>query len=91
MAVLTGLKPEKVFENFEKICSIPHGSGNTKEISDMLCAFAKERGLRYIQDEFNNVIIKKDGTAGKENLKPVILQAHMDMVCEKAPDCALDM
>ncbi len=91
MAVLEGLKPEKVFEFFEKICSIPHGSGNTKEISDMLCSFAKERGLWYYQDEVNNVIIKKEGTFGKENSAPIILQGHMDMVCEKAPDCTLDM
>ncbi|MBQ2890311.1 MAG: aminoacyl-histidine dipeptidase [Clostridia bacterium] len=91
MAVLEGLKPEKVFEYFEKICAIPHGSGNTKEISDMLCSFAKERGLWYYQDEVNNVIIKKDGCLGKENSAPVILQGHMDMVCEKAPDCTLNM
>ena len=71
MAVLENLEPKKVFEFFEKICSIPHGSGNTKGISDMLCAFAKERGLSYIQDEFNSVIIKKAGTKGKEHLKPV--------------------
>ena len=91
MAVLEGLKPEKVFEHFEKICSIPHGSGNTKEISDMLCSFAKERGLWHHQDKVNNVIIKKEGTFGKENSAPIILQGHMDMVCEKAPDCTLDM
>ncbi len=91
MAVLEGLKPEKVFEYFEKICAIPHGSGNTKEISKMLCNFAKERGLWYYQDELNNVIIKKEGTFGRENLEPVILQGHMDMVCEKAPDCTLNM
>ena len=68
MAVLEGLKPEKVFEYFEKICAIPHGSGNTKEISDMLCSFAKERGLWYYQDEVNNVIIKKNIYTKKRNL-----------------------
>ena len=45
MAVLSGLKPEKVFEYFEKLCSVPHGSGNTKIISDMCVGFAKELGL----------------------------------------------
>ena len=45
MAVLEGLKPEKVFRYFEEICQIPHGSGNTKELSDWLAAFAKERNL----------------------------------------------
>lgn len=46
MAVLSGLKPEKVFEYFEELCKIPHGSGNTKEISDYLVTFAKERNLK---------------------------------------------
>ena len=88
---LTGLQPEAVFAYFEKICSIPHGSGNTKPISDYLVSFAKEQGLRYIQDEHNNVIIFKPGTAGYENRSPVILQGHMDMVCEKDEDCPLNM
>lgn len=49
MAVLSGLKPERVFAYFEKLCSVPHGSGNTKIISDMCVGFAKEMGLRYRQ------------------------------------------
>ena len=88
---LAGLKPASVFGYFEQICAIPHGSRNTKAISDYLVAFAKERGLRYIQDEANNVIIFQDGTCGYENHEPVILQGHMDMVCEKDPSCPLDM
>ena len=88
---LAGLKPENVFYWFEKICAIPHGSGNTKKISDFLAAFAAERELRYIQDELNNIIIFKPATAGYENKAPVILQGHMDMVCEKDADCAIDM
>ena len=91
MSVLKGLKPEKVFEYFEEICGIPHGSGNTKRISDYLVSFAKERNLWFYQDEINNVIIKKDATAGYENAEAVILQGHIDMVCEKAPDCGIDM
>ena len=50
MAVLTGVKPEKVFNYFEELCSIPHGSGNTRQISDYLVNFAKERSLKYYQD-----------------------------------------
>ena len=50
MNKLSGLQPEKVFYYFEQICAIPHGSGNTKAISDYLVGFAKEQGLRYIQD-----------------------------------------
>lgn len=88
---LAGLAPENVFYWFEKICAIPHGSGNTKQISDFLAAFAEKRKLRYIQDDLNNVIIFKDGTAGYADHAPVILQGHMDMVCDKDADCAIDM
>lgn len=91
MSVLKGLKPEKVFSYFEEICGIPHGSGNTKKISDYLVSFAKERNLWVYQDEINNVIIKKDATDGYENAEAVILQGHIDMVCEKSPDCGIDM
>ena len=74
MAVLSGLKPEKVFEYFEKLCSVPHGSGNTKIISDMCVGFARELGLRYRQESCNNVIIWKDASAGYESAAPIILQ-----------------
>ena len=88
---LAGLEPASVFGYFEEICSIPHGSGNTKMISDYLVSFAKEHGLRYIQDELNNVIIFQNGTCGMEDHEPVILQGHMDMVCEKDAACPIDM
>ena len=91
MAGLTGLAPEGVFKYFEAICGIPHGSGNTKMISDYVADFAKERNLRYIQDDSNNVIIFADGTKGYEDHEPVLLQGHLDMVCEKAEDCTIDM
>ncbi len=88
---LQGLQPEKVFAYFEKICSIPHGSGNTKAISDYLVSFAQEHGLKYIQDSLNNVILFSPATKGYEDRPAVILQGHMDMVCEKDEDCPLDM
>ena len=88
---LAGLQPASVFAYFEKLCSIPHGSGNTKAISDYLVSFAKERNIRYIQDELNNVIFFREGTCGLEDHAPVILQGHMDMVCEKDADCPIDM
>lgn len=91
MAVLTGQKPEKVFEYFEKLCSVPHGSGNTKIISDLCVRFAQELGLRYRQEACNNVVIWKDGSAGYEQSEPIILQGHIDMVCAKTDDCAKDM
>ena len=88
---LAGLEPARVFDFFEEICSIPHGSRNEKLISDYLVNFAKERGLKYIQDEVNNVIIFQEGTCGYEDHAPVILQGHMDMVCEKDASCPIDM
>ena len=88
---LAGLEPKAVLGYFEKLCTIPHGSGNTKMISDYLVSYAKEHGLRCIQDELNNVILFGDGTCGMEDHDPVILQGHMDMVCDKDPDCTLDM
>ena len=88
---LAGLQPEKVFFYFEKLCEIPHGSGNTKAISDYICAFARENGIRYRQDDLNNVLLFGDATPGYEGSEPVILQGHMDMVCDKDEDCPLDM
>lgn len=88
---LAGLEPAGVFAYFEKICSIPHGSRNTKQISDYLVSFAQAQGLRYVQDELNNVIIFQEGTCGMENKPPVIIQGHMDMVCQKDEDCDIDM
>ncbi len=88
---LAGLEPQAVFTYFEKLCSFPHGSGNTKLISDYIASFAKEQGLRYVQDELNNVLIFADGTCGYENHAPVIIQGHMDMVCEKDANCPIDM
>lgn len=86
MRVLENCEPKQVFYYFEEICKIPHGSGNTKQISDYLVNFAKEHHFDYIQDEMNNVVIYKPATAGYENAPTVILQGHMDMVCEKRPD-----
>ena len=91
MAILEHLEPRGVFRFFEELCAIPHGSSNTKAVSDWLMDFARERGLEAYQDGLNNVIIIKEATSGYESAEPVILQGHMDMVCEKAPGCAKDM
>ena len=91
MAVLEGLKPEKVFQYFEAICQIPHVSGNTKQLSDWLVDFAKARDLEFYQDELNNVIIIKEASAGYEDSEPVILQGHIDMVCNQEDSCTKDM
>lgn len=82
MSVLKGLQPQSVFYYFEQICDIPHGSGNTKAISDYCVEFARARNLTYIQDEKNNVTIFKDASEDSVSKEPVILQGHLDMVCE---------
>lgn len=87
MAVLEGLSPERVFYYFEEICKIPHGSRNVKEISDYIVDFAKKAGLSYRQDEKFNVLVRKPASSGYENSDVVMLQGHMDMVCEKNADC----
>ncbi len=91
MRILEELEPKNVFRFFEEMCAIPHGSGNTKAVSDWCVAFAKERGLEYHQDSLNNVIIIKKATPGYEQAGAVILQGHLDMVCEKTADCTKDM
>ena len=91
MNVLSNLEPKSVFRFFEDLCAIPHGSRNTKAISDYCVAFAKERGLEHYQDQDNNIIIIKEATAGYENAPAIILQGHLDMVCEKEHDCTKDM
>lgn len=81
--ILKGLKPEKVFYYFEELTRIPRSSGNEKQVSDYLYNLAKGKGWNVIQDEALNIIIKKPATLGYENAPAVMLQGHMDMVCEK--------
>lgn len=88
MSAITNLQPGEVFYYFEEISKIPRGSYHTKAISDYCVRFAEQRGLFVVQDEWNNVIIKKKASTGFENRRPVIIQGHLDMVCEKTSDSA---
>lgn len=90
MNKLSGISPEKVFEYFEQICNIPHGSYNSKKISDFCVDFAKKHSLDIVRDNANNVIIFKDGTPGYEKSEPIILQGHIDMVCQKEENYEID-
>ena len=83
MQHLNNLEPKRVMEYFEEICAIPHGSGNTKEISDYCADFARAHGFEYYQDDMNNIIIICPASEGYENSPAVIIQGHLDMVCEK--------
>ena len=91
MRILENLEPQNVFYYFEEICKIPHGSGNTGQISDYLKAFANEHGLYCRQDELNNIIMIKEASKGYKDHEPVLLQGHMDMVAVKDADCTIDM
>ena len=80
------LKPASVFHYFAEICKVPRPSKKEEKIIAYLQNFAKEQGLESKTDEAGNILIKKPATPGKENLKTVILQSHIDMVCEKNSD-----
>lgn len=80
------IKYEKLLYYFYEISKIPRNSTEENQISDFLCEFAKLRNLEYRKDNFYNVLIKKKASIGYENRKPIILQAHTDMVCEKTLD-----
>ena len=90
MSALRDLEPRSVFQYFETICSIPHGSGNVKALVDYCVRFARERGLSWYRDEADNLVIRKPGSPGYENADVLILQGHTDMVCEKDPDVNTD-
>ena len=88
--VINGYEPGRVFEIFEELCAIPHGSGNEKGIADYIEKFANDRKLFVLRDETGNVFLRKNATEGYENTAPVMLQGHMDMVCEKNADSKHD-
>ncbi len=88
--MLENLQPEKVFKFFEEISSIPRGSGNMTGIADYCEAFAIKNSLKYVRDSADNVIIYKPATKGYENSEPIILQGHLDIVCQKTEDKIID-
>lgn len=91
MGKLSALEPKNVFYYFEELSNIPNGENfDCKLISDYCVEFAKERKLDCVQDALYNVIIKKSGTVGYEDSKPLIMQGHLDMICEKYPESTHD-
>ena len=84
--VIKNYEPKAVFEIFEDICAIPHGSGNEKGVADYIEAYANKRGLFILRDEVGNVFVRKNATEGYEETPAILLQGHMDMVCEKNSD-----
>ena len=90
MAVLSSLEPKQVFKYFEEISSVPRGSGNMNGIADFCVNFAEKHGLKYIRDDANNIVIYKDAAKGYESAEPIILQGHLDMVCQKTNESSFD-
>lgn len=88
--MLENCSPADVFYYFEQISSIPRGSGNCRQIADYIEAFARNRDLYWERDAYDNVIIKKPGTLPLKDAPAVMLQGHLDMVCEKVPESSHD-
>ena len=84
--VVQGYEPAAIFRIFEDICAIPHGSGNEQGVADYITAYAEKRGLFVLRDEVGNVFVRKNATEGYEETPALLLQGHMDMVCEKNAD-----
>lgn len=83
MSEITQLSPTAVWHFFDQICSIPHPSKYEEQLAQYIVSFAQAEGLDVRRDNTGNVIIKKPATAGMENRKGVVLQAHIDMVPQK--------
>ncbi len=91
MTNIKDLNPKAVFKFFSEISAIPHGSSNVEAISDYIVNFARKNNLKFLRDDFSNVVIYKKSTKGYETAPCVILQGHLDMVCEKTSYCTKDM
>lgn len=88
--IITSLQPEKVWRHFESICRTPRPSKKEEKILKHLIDFAKSQNLSYLQDSCGNILIRKTASVGCENATPVVLQCHVDMVCEKNADIVFD-
>lgn len=90
MEVLSNLEPKKVWQYFEQITKVPRPSKKEEKMVEFLMKFAKDNNLEARRDKVGNVVIRKPATKGMENRKTVVLQSHMDMVCEKNRDVKID-
>ncbi len=80
--IINGREPHALYNHFEDICSIPHGSGNEGALADHICAQAKKLGLYVYRDANNNVLVRRPASPGYEDHAPLLVQGHIDMVCE---------
>ena len=82
-SILGHLKPALVWKYFEEICNFPRPSKKEEKVAEYIFSVGKKLNLETVKDSFGNIIIRKPATSGKENLKTVVLQGHIDMVCEQ--------
>lgn len=86
MSEIANLKPEAIWRNFDALTQVPRPSGHVEKVQQFLLDFAKKAGVEAFQDPAGNIVMRKPATPGMENRKTVLMQAHMDMVPQKAPD-----
>jgi dipeptidase D len=89
-SIFNGLKPQALWKHFEETLKIPHCSGNEKAFGDYILAFAKKHKLEADRDKTGNVVVRKPATKGHESAPGIVLQGHLDMVCEKNSDVKFD-
>lgn len=87
---ISSLKPEKLWKYFSELLKIPHGSGNEKALAEYIINLARSFNLEWQKDKVGNVVVRKPASPGLENSPGVVLQAHLDMVCEKNSDVSHD-
>jgi dipeptidase D len=90
MSILENLEPKNVWQYFEQITQVPRPSKNEGKVIEFLLDFANKNNLEAKRDQIGNVLIKKPASAGMENVKSVLMQSHMDMVCEANRDLKID-
>ncbi|HAD38776.1 MAG TPA: cytosol nonspecific dipeptidase, partial [Plesiomonas shigelloides] len=90
MSQLGHLSPQPLWQFFEKICSIPHPSHHEEALAHYIVEWARSQNLHVERDQVGNILIRKPATPGMENRKPVVLQAHLDMVPQKNNDTEHD-
>ena len=88
--ILGQLKPNLLWNHFEELCAIPRPSRKEEKVAQYVISVAKKNNLQYATDDFGNIVIRKSATPGKENLIPVVMQGHLDMVAEKNADVKHD-
>jgi dipeptidase D len=86
MSEIRNLKPAAIWQNFDDLTQIPRPSGHVEKVQQFLLDFAKKAGVEAFLDSAGNVVMRKPATPGYESRKTVILQSHMDMVPQKAPE-----